>query len=295
MSFSLIDLLFNIVVLLFWIRLWNRNLQGNNHYLAGAESFTQPVLDLFRSISRSWSVTGTAAVAWLILIMFRAVALYLVNPDGMHNAWLLRLGFEGITPGSCKISQFPLFLIFSVLSFAIFIFQVWGFALLFLRGYRRVMLTDNVPEFLYTIARPFSDTPPRWQPWILLGYGTGILAFMDITARGWTLGTYGSVILPLLVIMRYAIVAISGAVNLLLILQRVLFVLIIGSWVVMFTGSNTLMIICREWLDFLLGPFRRFPLRIGPLDFTPIIAFLAIGIIHWVLIRGLYLVYVNLL
>lgn len=295
MSFGPIDLLFNMVVMLFWFRLWNRDprMAALNPYLSGLVTFSQPVLDLFRALFRSWTGRNAALTTWLILILFRALALPSVNPNGIQEAWALRVGFEAITPITCANRGLILFIVFSVLSFAIFLFQVWGFALLFLKGYRRGQPTDRATEFLYAIARPFSDVRPQLRPWILLGYGTAVVAMMNLTARGWVPELPGSVMDAALLSLRCAVAAVAGAVDLLLVLQSLLIVLIIGSWVVVFTEVEALMIICKEWLDFLLGPFRRFPIHIGPVDLTPIIAFFALGIVHWLVngwvLAGLYI------
>ncbi|MFN2352338.1 MAG: hypothetical protein ABR497_10370 [Kiritimatiellia bacterium] len=37
-----------------------------------------------------------------------------------------------------------------------------------------------------------------------------------------------------------------------------------------------------------MGPFRRFPIKVGFLDLTPILAFFALGIVHF-LLNGLLL------
>lgn len=293
MSFGLIDLLFNIVVMLFWFRLWNRDsrLAQFNPYLSGIENVTEPVIALFRPLFRNRADTFAAGAAWLILILFRAMALPWVNLRGIQSAWQLHLGFVGITPNSCELNPFPLFLLFSILSFAIFLFQIWAFALLFLKGYQRGMPSDRAPEFLYAIARPFSDARPRSRPWILLGYGMLVIWVMHFMTLGWALTMSVSGMASVLTPLRYAVATMAGAVDLLAALRALLFILIICSWISMFIGSNPLMMICREWLDFLLGPFRRFPLRIGPVDLTPIIAFFAIGIIHWAtkgLLAGIY-------
>ena len=42
------------------------------------------------------------------------------------------------------------------------------------------------------------------------------------------------------------------------------------------------MVFCREWLNMLMGPLRRYPLRIGMIDLTPIVMIIAIQIVHQV-------------
>jgi uncharacterized protein YggT (Ycf19 family) len=40
------------------------------------------------------------------------------------------------------------------------------------------------------------------------------------------------------------------------------------------------MVVSRDWLDFLLGPLRNLPLRIGMFDLTPIVMIFALDWAH---------------
>lgn len=257
-----------------------------NPYISGVASFTQPVLDLFRALFGGLRPIGAAAVAWLVLIVFRGLALPSLNPAAARQAWSLRLGFERITPAVCAHGGVLLFIVFSFISFGIFLFQVWGFALMFLGRYKPGRPAENTREFLYAVARPFSDVRAQYRPWLLLGYGVLIIALMNLAAAGWGAGAFpGTLHGAMRLVWRYAVAAAAGAVDLLLVLRTLLIFLIIGSWIVIFTGAQGLMVMCREWLGLLLGPFRRYPIRLGPIDLTPIIAFFVLGIVHW-LVNG---------
>jgi uncharacterized protein YggT (Ycf19 family) len=37
---------------------------------------------------------------------------------------------------------------------------------------------------------------------------------------------------------------------------------------------------CREWTDTLLGPLRRYPLRIGMIDLSPLIYIVVLGLVQ---------------
>ncbi len=288
MSLAPIDLLFNIVVMLFWFRIWNRRCRATdlNPYMSGVMIFTQPVLDLFRfrrdGLLPAWI---PAAATWFMLILFRGLALPALNPEAVQDAWRLRIGFASVAPAACAGKNVFLFVIFSFLSFGVFLFQVWAFALLFLREYRPGQSTDRPSEFLHSAARPFSKAPAGARPWLLLGFGMFLAAMMNALCVGQAESGANSISSALIMGGQWAIAAIAGAVDLLLVLCSLLVILIVGSWLVILTTSRALMITCREWLDFLLGPFRRFPIRLGPLDLTPIVAFLVFEIIHW-LVNG---------
>ncbi len=295
MSFAPIDILFNIVVLFFWFRMWNREERDIplNPYLSKLVTFTQPVIDLFRAMFGKAPASWAATAALLFLILFRGLALPALNPESAREAWVLKMGFSSVSPAMHSGRNALFYVMFSGLSFAIFLFQVWGLAMLFV-GTRRDIQTGHHPaETLYFVARPFADIRMLFRPWILLVYGVGLACAVHMAGMGWMTFHSGSPAGLAWIIVRYAIIAGSGAVDLLLVLRFLIIILIIGSWIVMFTGNEALMILCREWLDFLLGPFRRYPVRIGPLDITPIVAFLALDILHWllngVLLRFIYI------
>lgn len=71
------------------------------------------------------------------------------------------------------------------------------------------------------------------------------------------------------------------------ILYFLLVIRIILSWVNADTYNEIVQIIYRI-TDPILAPFRRLPLRIGGIDFSPIIAFLAISVLKNFLVNVLY-------
>jgi uncharacterized protein YggT (Ycf19 family) len=66
----------------------------------------------------------------------------------------------------------------------------------------------------------------------------------------------------------------------------VLFV-IAGHWIGMATNASNLGWMCAEWLDHLLGPLRRYPIRIGMFDLTPLVFFFGLGLLQSALFRVL--------
>lgn len=298
MTFGPIDLLFNLIVLLFWVRLWNGGGRGapaaHNPYLAGIEQFTQPVLDLLRTLLRVRAPAVLAATAWGLLLVFRAVALAFANPQAGRQG----LGFEWIKPDSHQPWPTLVLLIFSLLSFAIFLFQIWGFALVFLHRYRREAPPDRATELLYAVARPYVAAPRAWRFVLLFGYGVLILAVVHGLVRGgaalYVSGEQGfAPYLPTAegtgpaLCARFGISTLAGLADLLSLYQTLLLVLILGSWVVLFTADSALGALCQEWLTLLLGPFRHWPLRLGPFDLTPVLAIFVAMAAHAALRYGL--------
>jgi uncharacterized protein YggT (Ycf19 family) len=89
--------------------------------------------------------------------------------------------------------------------------------------------------------------------------------------------------------------ALAAWTDVLHIIRSLMIVLIIGSWVSMFTQSHALMMFCRDWIDFIIGPLRRYPLRLGPIDLTPIVMIFALELLHKVLMSILLASYNKLI
>ena len=95
-------------------------------------------------------------------------------------------------------------------------------------------------------------------------------------------------------LFKLLMLALIGWVQLLPMLQSLMLLLIIGSWVSMFAQSHNLAMLCRDWINLLLGPLRRYPLRIGMFDLSPIVFFFAIGLVHAILMSILVAAYNSL-
>jgi uncharacterized protein YggT (Ycf19 family) len=299
MTLESVDLLFNLIVMLFWVRLWNPDpgVCRCNPYLEGAANVTQPVMDIFRGRTRGRAPFWTALVPWLALIIFRGIALPWAGTDQIRQSWVLGLGFEYLCPAQTLSLSALTWILFSFLSFAIFLFKAWGLCLLLLRGSRGAASSDPVVGFVYSVAKPFSAARPLQRAGVLFGYGLLLTMIPQILQPGGAaLGTSASAV-GLRLAQALTSVA-AGVADLLLPLQTLMMILIVGSWVAMF-GGGALMYRCQEWLNFLLIPFQRFPLRIGPLDLTPLLAFAVFGFLHWLLngpfgaLRFIYLFLAN--
>jgi len=294
MHFRTWDTLSNILLMIFWFRIWtgdDRSLHFNT-YLAPLGKISESAVKFVRPVLFGLQSRMVAVVSLVFLIAFRAVLFHGTSRSG-NSPWLLGFGFEinGTIPGTL-----PAFMVFSVLSFAIFLFKVWGFSLIYVRG--GTSSFSNTTNALYHVSRPFSDFDMRFRPFVLLGLG--ILLAVLLNVAGTRLYAPGSPIQSdptsgLAAVLRYSVSTIAEWVRLLVVLRSLIILLIIGSWVSMFTGSRGIAFFCRDWLDMLMGPLRRYPLRIGTLDLTPLIVILAIQmVIYPVLINILLASYEKL-
>jgi uncharacterized protein YggT (Ycf19 family) len=286
MQYGTWDTLFNILVMVFWFGLWahedNRTLYFNPYLTTlarlsvGAVHFLRPV---FFGLSPRW----IAAVAIVFLLLLRGVA-----APAQPEAWIIRFGFEVRQPAASSV---PASLVFSLISFAIFIFKLWGISLLFAGGRRPPV--DCAAGTLHELARPFTGCPPAWRPPVLLVMGVAIASLM--TLAGAPSNSPLSEFTRLIAdnpeqLARYAVSSLAAWVDLLLLVRSLLLVLIIGSWIGSFAGAPGIATFCREWTDLLLGPLRRFPIRIGMMDLTPLIVLLAIQYLIWPILMGTLLV-----
>jgi uncharacterized protein YggT (Ycf19 family) len=183
---------------------------------------------------------------------------------------------------------------FSALSFFLFLSRFWGVSLVFACTRGREEASRHTVETIYTLSRPFSDIRIELRPLVYLAAGMFIAALLEAT--GSPTGP-NPIMIPAVIdwqnvspvanVLKLLILALGGWVQILPVIQQLMLLLIIGSWVAMFTGSYGMSQFCREWIDLFLGPLRRYPVRIGMLDISPIIFFFVIGIVHSLLMAVL--------
>ena len=141
------------------------------------------------------------------------------------------------------------------------------------------------------LARPFSTVRAELRPLLLLAMGmlmAGALSLVDADAHGAS-PFEGSA--PTAILFHFILSALAGWTNVLMVVHSFALLLIIGSWVSMFTASQPIAFFCREWLDFLMGPLRRYPIVIGTFNIMPLIFMFAIGAVHRLLLSILYTSY----
>jgi uncharacterized protein YggT (Ycf19 family) len=286
MQYGTWDTLFNILVLLFWFGLWihedDRRLYFNP-YLTPLARASGGAIQFLRPVFFGLSARAIAAAAIGFLLVLRGLA-----APAQPAAWIVRFGFEIRQPAGSAI---PASLLFSVLSFAIFLFKLWGLSLLFAPTPRS--LAGHSAQTVHELARPFTRLRPEFRPVALLGFGIVIAAALNaagapsdspFSALTGTLGRSPAWAL------RYAISTLAAWVDLLLLVRSTLLVLIIGSWIGTFTGAVGIAAFCRDWTDLLLGPLRRYPIRFGLFDLTPLVVLLAIQYLVYPILMGILLV-----
>ena len=281
MQFGIWDTLFNLLLLVFWFRIWtddNRDVLFNP-YLAPLGRFSDSAIQFLRPVFFGLSPRLIAAVSLSFLIILRATT----APNGA--GWILRLGFE------VRQSRNPAILaslVFSALSFGVFLFKLWGLSLIFVPT-RMGCPSAHTEATLYHLAKPFTHVRREFRPVVLLVCGLAIayllnafgtlppatLVQTDFGLPGWILQTTeGQSVF--VVTGRILISAFAGGVEILDVLLQMVFLLIIGSWISLFTGASGLAFFCRECLDMLMGPLRRHPIRVGMMDLRPLIFILVV-------------------
>ena len=274
-----------MVLLVFWFRIWTSNDRrvAFNPYLSPLGRVSEAVVNFMRPVFFSTPPRLIAAMSLAFLIVFRSMIFHSIAASSQVE-WILNIGFEAhridvVNAVSCMI--------FSVLSFAIFLFNLWGLSLIYV-WFKRGSSFDHTVDALYQLSRPFSDVRNELRPVILLAFGMILIFFLSRLAGEMSPITVRRATSLLTLIVASGMSSLAGWVHVLPIIMNVLMMLIIGSWVSMFTSSHGIMLFCREWIDMLLGPARRYPIRIGMLDLTPIVFFLVISFVHQLLIRVLF-------
>ncbi len=281
--------------MLFWMRALESNRQTAlfNPYLSGIRNFTQPVLDALACLLPGRSPRLAAILCWLGLIVFRGILLPLANPESVSQLWQVHWGFMVFSPRADLPWPAAAGIIFSLASFAAFLFQAWILALI----YAAVKSPEQPAEFLRALAEPWSSRAGLARPAIILAGGAAAVILLYAAAGGGPAPEPSFWTRPAWWIMRETVNGVAAAANVLIAVRSLMIIALIGSWVAIFGGGDTLMAVCRDWLDFLLGPFRRFRLQVAMLDLTPIIAYMALGLAHFLLygyaLRMIFFIVIN--
>ena len=288
MRFDTWDLVFNLAFFLFWFRIWTEDDRDLcfNPYLAPLGRVTDGMLEFLRPVFLGLRTRWIAALAFAFLVVLRGLAI------PRAGTWLLQFGFETGMPVTRDLLSCVLF---SALSFGVFLFRLWGLSLIFART--RGTDREHTVATVHHLSRPFTDARAEIRPAVLLLYGMLLAAAVHWLSDGVSaLRIGGAVVTPratgTLLAMRFVISALAGWVQVLPLIQMFLIVLIIGSWVSMFSAAQNLIYFCREWMDLLMGPLRRYPIRIGMFDLTPIVLMFVLSFIHrflWGLLRDSYI------
>lgn len=295
---STVDMIFNVLLLVFWFKLWTTPDDRNtffNPYLSSIDRFADAAIRFLQPVFVGFNHKTIAALTLIFLIVFRGVVF--VGMSGPENAsWTLIFGFMRRTPASNGILSY---VSFSGLSFLVFLFKLWSITLLYMFIQQRNNYAFAHPTiFLQRLSLPLSSLRNEFTLLILITVGAFIGAALEIEGAPIqpTINInvrHGSFIL---VAAALTLVSLSALADILMTIANVMVLLIIGSFVATFTGNRSVMHFCSEWIDTLLGPLRTRKIAIGMFDLTPLIFLLAITMFVHPLLRGiLYGMLANLL
>jgi len=285
---------FNILFLLFWLRLWSAPDKEFyfNPFLSGTIRLTDAVLAFLRPVLYM-PEQAAAFVILLFVTLFKTLLFIRLNLP-----WSIVLGtYFQFSPVSAT-GHIPNLLLFSALQVTAFLFKLWTVYLL-VRLITPPFHTTRATEALAFFARPFSRIPPFAQPFVLIALHaalafavsrTGVLHILTqvteapkpAAASPFLDGPYYAQFLRL-----GWLAALSFADGLAL-LVRMLFALIIGNLVAALLQARGATLICSEGVELLLGRFSRHGVGGMGFDFTPLIFFFVVDLMYNSICRGLF-------
>lgn len=263
MNIGIWDSLYNIILLLFWNIIWTGDGfdMVRNPLLAPIVKVQNKAIDFLKPLLPFLPSRLIAATALLFLIVFRGVT---IPPSAK---WPLVFGLSGaISHGGNMLTN----ILFSFLSFAIFTFQIWALSLFYVKTKQQASYSTNT-DALFNIAKPFSFIEVSIRPIVILLFGM-LIAYSLLTFSYNPQNTDTLIV----TLTKLAVISLSGLVSVLGIIRHLIVIMIIGSLFASFSAAPHILKICRDGIDTLVGPLRRYPLRIGMFDLTPIIFLLAI-------------------
>lgn len=285
---------FNILLLLFWIRLWSAPAKEFyfNPFLSGTIKFTDSVLAFLRPVLYL-PEQAAAVVILLFVILFKTLLLL-----RLQVPWVIKLGtffhFSPIVVGD-KMSGL---LLFSILHFAAFLLKLWTVYLL-VRLITPPFRSNRATETFDFFARPFSRLPLLAQPVVLLALHAA-LAFTvshvgvvstitQITESAKPVAASPFLAGPLFAqVLKTGWLAVLSFADGLSMLTRALFILILGNLAAAVLQARGAVIICSEGVELLLGRFARNRVGGAGFDFTPLIFFFVVDMMYNSICLGLF-------
>ena len=263
MNIGIWDSLYNIILLLFWNIIWTTDGfdMVRNPLLSPIIKLQNKTIDFLKPILPFMPHQIIAATAFIFLIVFRGITI----PPGAEWELILGIGGATIQDGSILTK-----IIFSFLSFAIFIFKIWALSLIYIKTKQQASYNTNT-DALFSLAKPFSFITITIRPVVIFIFGMLIAYSLMIFGS-----SDQSTSTLLVTITQLAVLSLSGLVSVLGIIRHLTAIMIIGSLFAAFAAAPQIQRFCREGIDTLIGPMRRHPIRIGMFDLTPIIFLLAI-------------------
>lgn len=289
---DLADNIWNLLLVVFWFGIWNGKQRSIvfNPYVARIEAMTGRIAYFVKPAFSLLPVQAIMVFLFILLIFLRGALFH--GTAAAHNIeWGLSFGIARSI--SCK--DVPHCIVFSFLSFLLFMLRFWTLHLLYFRS-----LPAHPGETIASIAAPFPAIRREFQPFVLLFIGMAAAVFLDLTGKIPTdyqgSGVLSVTLLPLdttaiNLLSRILLVSLAGCLQILPILSLTIIVLIVAFWISLLLQKQDLFKIASDWSQFFLYPLRsRINLIIGTLDLVPILFVLLASFSYSLLITIIYVV-----
>lgn len=272
--------LFNAFLFLFWFRIWVEDSRDTffNRYLAPIAQISDKMTNFLRPVFFGASQRTIALTSFAFLVVLRGMAI------PTDSNWFILIGFERGVDSSTLLGC----ILFSLLSFLVFAFKIYCISVIYTRSYRTS--GNHATAAMLNISQPFTSIKPEFRPAILLAIGMTLVALVDIFGStdftAYFSGYSTDCVLdwsndPIpLNIIKITLITLAGWVQVLGILARTVFFLVVISWVASFTHSTPLRNLAKDWISFLLGPLNKRPIIVGSFDLTPIAFSFVVMFIH---------------
>lgn len=269
MSTALIDILFDALALMFWMRIWTGDSRDLffNPYMARISRITDAILDPVHKAAPFIPHVVVSLIACSAVVLLRSVVICFISRE-LEVDWLLRFGFIGAVADTSLILDC---LELSAYKFVVFMFGASTIGTIYAcdRGASR-----HAAVLMFHAGRPLTGLPVYIRPLVLIVAGIA-LSFLLVFRITHTLPVVAGdqqawfalkMLISVLAAIAYILPVIGSA----------LVVFVIGSWIATFSGSYPLTATCRDWTDFLLGAIRGLSFRIGMIDLTPLLVIIAL-------------------
>ncbi len=259
----MIDLLFNFLLLMFWVRLFppEQDVTYFNPYIAWINRISRVVLNRIRMALPQVSPKQAAGMVFALLLILRAVVM-----PGM------RFGLEYSVPVSGLLHP----VILSAASFAMMLFYLWTAYLVLAPKRSR---GDAMSQCMRYVVRPLPQLSPQHRWMAVVALGLVISSVLALVAHAAYIDA-GLTPPPQRFLLRIGVNTAAALVDLLAIVQTLLIAAVIGSWMSLLAPSDALAAFCQDSMALLLGPLRNYRLAVGPLDLTPLLAVVALMLLH---------------
>jgi hypothetical protein len=196
-------------------------------------------------------------------------------------------------------ASFGFQLLYGGLQFGLFVVRLWTLYFIVRILQRPTRLTRAAEAFSF-FARPFSLIPFLIQPFALIALHfcltvvvisigftpTALPALMPI-AQAPTTDIFLSGH-PVAVMLKLGWLSMMSFGDGLMWMNNALLLFILGNFISMIFGLKTVMLICTESVDVLLGRFSRRQTATSGIDFTPMIFFFIVNFIYGIIQTGLF-------